>query len=293
MVLCLRVKLKVTDSIRGSLADSYAVLPQYCTTLLASNLGSVLKLHAPLASKEYTYGVFKRVFICLVGPRDGFLNGCKKIIGLDEVESRDNWTWFLVELRDSLGIDDPHRSTFMSDRKKGIVEAVSCCMTSANHRGYLRYLYSNFKKLFKGKIGEARAMLIVEMLEDVRKRWMQKIYYRHKASGALKSDLLPKVQAIIDKRSREARSVRIFQSGQYVFQTLGGDLVENVTKIDLMSCTCNVWDISGLPCTHALAVLSFTRGRVEDLCDKAFHKATYEKVYSHFSHALLGQKYWQ
>nr|DAD21049.1 TPA_asm: hypothetical protein HUJ06_022512 [Nelumbo nucifera] len=192
-------------------------------------------------------------------------------------ESRDSWIWFLVKLRDALSIDDLYSWTFMSDRQKGIVEAVSCCMPGANHRFCLRHLYSNFKKLFKGKelkdvvwvvgksytqtdfvrymeviksisrdafewlsrippdtwskhgfdplvksndiinnwtesfnawIGEARAMPIVEMLKDIRKRWMQKIYYRHKASIALRSDLLPKVQAIIDKRSREARAIK-------------------------------------------------------------------------------------
>ncbi|XP_010248473.1 PREDICTED: uncharacterized protein LOC104591381 [Nelumbo nucifera] len=179
-----RAKLKVVDRIRGSLADSYAILPQYCTTLLASNPRSVVKLHAPLDSEENTYEVFKRVFICLASPRDGFLDGCRKIIQLDgchtktgaiggiiltavgidgnnenfpiaysivEAESRDSWTWFLVELRDALGIDDAHRWTFMLDRQKGIVEAVSCCMPGANHRFCLRHLYNNFKNLFKGK----------------------------------------------------------------------------------------------------------------------------------------------
>ncbi|XP_010277175.1 PREDICTED: uncharacterized protein LOC104611697 [Nelumbo nucifera] len=62
--------------------------------------------------------------------------------------------------------------------------------------------------------------------------------------------------------------------------------------MDFKTCTCRIWDISGIPCAHALAVLTYTRGRVEELCDKAFHKDMYVKVYNHFIHALLGEKYW-
>nr|DAD22321.1 TPA_asm: hypothetical protein HUJ06_023784 [Nelumbo nucifera] len=127
---------------RGNTLDFDFSKPIFWVALLTSNPGSVVKLYAPLATEEDTYGVFKRVFICLIGPRDGFLNGYRKIIGLDgchtktgaiggiiliaigidgnngifliaysvvEAKSRDNWTRFLVELRDALGIDDPHR----------------------------------------------------------------------------------------------------------------------------------------------------------------------------------------
>nr|DAD37138.1 TPA_asm: hypothetical protein HUJ06_007779 [Nelumbo nucifera] len=125
-----RAKLKVVDRTRGSLAESYAVLPQYCIAFLASNPESFVKLHAHLPQKKTHLGFSRESFICLVGPRNEFLDGCRMIIGpndchtktgaiagiillvigidgnngifhiaysLMEAKSRDNWTWVLVK----------------------------------------------------------------------------------------------------------------------------------------------------------------------------------------------------
>ncbi|XP_010260239.1 PREDICTED: uncharacterized protein LOC104599412 isoform X2 [Nelumbo nucifera] len=151
---------------------------------------------------------------------------------------------------------------------------------------------NNWTESFNSWIGEARTMAVVEMLKDIRKRWMYQIFERYEIAEAHEAELMPNVQSIIDRRRREARSIRVFQSGQYEYQTSGADLVENVIKMDAKTCTCRVWDICGIPYAHALAVLTYKKGRVEELCDKAFHKATNVRVYSHFVHALPGQKYW-
>ncbi|XP_010260905.1 PREDICTED: uncharacterized protein LOC104599862 [Nelumbo nucifera] len=332
-----RACLKAIDRIRGSLAESYSLLPKYCTTLLASNPGSIVKLHAPLAIVDDTYGTFNRVFICLIAYKNGFLEGCRKIVGLDgchtktsaiggiillaigqdgnngiypivyfvvEAENKESWLWFLNELRDALCIDDPHKWTFMSDRQKA--EGNSYTQTDFAHymevvKNYSKEAYdwlckippitwsrhgldpivksdditNNWTKSFNSLIGESRSLPIVEMLEDVRKRLMQKLFERHEATNAQASVLMPRVESIVSRRRREARSARVFRSRHYEYQIRGNDLVDNVTKMDAKTCTCRVWDISGIPCCHALAVLTYTRGTIEELCDMAFHKSTY------------------
>ncbi|XP_010279427.1 PREDICTED: uncharacterized protein LOC104613346 [Nelumbo nucifera] len=347
-----RARLKAIDRIRGSLAESYSLLPKYCTTLLASNPRSIVKLHAPLATVDDTYGTFKRVFICLAACKNIFLEGCRKIVGLDGYHIKIGAIGGVILL--VVGLDGNN------DKQKGIVDGVAICMLGANHRFCMWHLYSNFKKLFMGKalrdalwaagksytqtdfahcmeivkscfkeaydwlckippttwsrhgfdpivksdditnnwtklfnswIGESWSLPIVEMLEGVRKRLMQKLFERHEAVNAQASVLMPRVESIISTRGREARSVRVFRSRHYEYQTRGNDLVDNVTKMDAKTCTCRVWDISGISCYHALAVLTYTRGIVEELCDVAFHKSTYSRVYSHLIHALPGQKY--
>nr|DAD45897.1 TPA_asm: hypothetical protein HUJ06_004127 [Nelumbo nucifera] len=75
------------------------------------------------------------------------------------------------------------------------------------------------------------------MLEDVRIRLMQKLFERHEAVNAQASVLMPRVESIISRRRIEVRSVRVFRSGHYEYQTRGNDLVDNVTKMDAKTCT--------------------------------------------------------
>nr|DAD25440.1 TPA_asm: hypothetical protein HUJ06_026904 [Nelumbo nucifera] len=64
---------------------------------------------------------------------------------------------------------------------------------------------NNWTKSFNSLIGESRSLPIVEMLEDVRKRLMQKLFERHEATNAQASVLMPRVESIVSRRRREAR----------------------------------------------------------------------------------------
>ncbi|KAL0423311.1 UNVERIFIED_CONTAM: hypothetical protein Sradi_0865900, partial [Sesamum radiatum] len=120
---------------------------------------------------------------CLNGPREGFLEGCRPIIGLDgcflkglykgqllstigrdgndnihpiaiayvEIEKFDIWEWFTNLLLRDIGSQEQRGWAFNSDRQKGLLEAVSSLAPNAEHRLCLRHMYNNFKGKFKGQ----------------------------------------------------------------------------------------------------------------------------------------------
>ncbi|XP_026440039.1 uncharacterized protein LOC113338860 isoform X1 [Papaver somniferum] len=57
---------------------------------------------------------------------------------------------FLTDLRDMLN-SHPMPLTFISDRKKGILEGVQAVFPKSHHRYCWRHLYLNFKKHYKGQ----------------------------------------------------------------------------------------------------------------------------------------------
>ncbi|KAL0391465.1 UNVERIFIED_CONTAM: hypothetical protein Slati_4531600 [Sesamum latifolium] len=117
-----------------------------------------------------------------VGMKDGFLDGCRPIIGLDgcflkglykgqllaaigrdpneniypiafafvEVEKFDSWLWFLRLLLRDIGSQEERGWAFISDRQKGLIDAVAELAPGAEHRFCLRHMYNNFKGKFKG-----------------------------------------------------------------------------------------------------------------------------------------------
>ncbi|XP_062080936.1 uncharacterized protein LOC133785738 [Humulus lupulus] len=147
-----RAKTKARKMLEGSVKEQYAILDDYCKRLLATNSGSTVKLKTDLVNGRRT---FQRIYICLKACRDGWLGGCRPLIGLDdyflkrycrgillaavgiddnnsmfpiaycvaEKENTEVWTWFLELLKDDLGNLSHTKVTMMSDHQKGLENA--------------------------------------------------------------------------------------------------------------------------------------------------------------------------
>ncbi|KAL5583336.1 hypothetical protein UlMin_015778 [Ulmus minor] len=126
--------------------------------------------------------MFRRIYICLVACTKGWLATCRPIIGLDschikgyhkcqlmwavgidsdngynpiaygvvEKECYETWRWFLELLKIDLKLDNLLRITFMTNRQKGLVDAIAVLWERCEHRNCVRHLYANFKKRFRG-----------------------------------------------------------------------------------------------------------------------------------------------
>ncbi|KAL0431204.1 UNVERIFIED_CONTAM: hypothetical protein Sradi_0746400 [Sesamum radiatum] len=68
-----------------------------------------------------------------------------------EIEKFDSWEWFLKLLLRDIGSAEERGWAFISDRQKGLLEAVSSLAPNAEHRFCLRHMYNNFKAKFKGQ----------------------------------------------------------------------------------------------------------------------------------------------
>ncbi|XP_021716017.1 uncharacterized protein LOC110683922 [Chenopodium quinoa] len=168
----------------GSSAEQYAKVWDYAKALVVHNPGT--------GCVVVVYGIeqpepplFLRMFVCLAPLRDGFVSGCRPIIGVDgchlkgaypgqilvavakdgnnhifplawatvEIENKDTWSWFLESLVDSIrGQDEGEGLTFMSDRQKGLLEAFENVVPKAETRYCVRHIWSNFKQQFQGSL---------------------------------------------------------------------------------------------------------------------------------------------
>ncbi|KAG8377256.1 hypothetical protein BUALT_Bualt08G0009300 [Buddleja alternifolia] len=92
--------------------------------------------------------LFGRQFLVAVG-RDGNHNMVPIALAVVQVENLENWKWFLsVMLEDIGGLDQSHMWTFITDRKKGLLEAIAELAPYAEHRYCVRHMYENFKKKY-------------------------------------------------------------------------------------------------------------------------------------------------
>ncbi|KAL5700856.1 hypothetical protein ACHQM5_026259 [Ranunculus cassubicifolius] len=140
-------EMAVTE-VYGCYKEAYKNMGHFLQKLKETNPGTICFI------KTSPDGSFERVFIFFKACIDGFLNGCKPIVGIDgthltgkypgillgatgidpnngifplayavvEAEDQYTWTWFFECFRRSLPYFDPS-IVFISDRQKGLIKA--------------------------------------------------------------------------------------------------------------------------------------------------------------------------
>ncbi|XP_016195822.1 uncharacterized protein LOC107636862 [Arachis ipaensis] len=170
---------KARKEVHGRAILQYAKLRDYCAEILRANPGSKLSIVIDRPSLTHQPR-FMRMYMCLDSVKQGFLAGCRPIIGVDgchlkgdhgqqllvavgrdpndnyfpiavaavEAETKDSWGWFFDLLLNDIG--ESRRWVFMSDQQKGLMQVFGEMEPSIEHRLCLRHLYANCKKAYGG-----------------------------------------------------------------------------------------------------------------------------------------------
>ncbi|GKU99781.1 hypothetical protein SLEP1_g12576 [Rubroshorea leprosula] len=177
-----RAKQLIIKEFQGDCKKEYSKLFDYRREILTRNPTSTVEIYEERPTPD-SNPVFIRFYICFAALREGFLTGCRPIIGLDgaflkgptkgqllsvvakdpnnqmysvawaivECERTDSWTWFLKLLGTDLMIGDGENFTFLSNQQKGLINAIQSLFPRAAHRRCARHIYANFRKQYKGK----------------------------------------------------------------------------------------------------------------------------------------------
>ncbi|XP_043725055.1 uncharacterized protein LOC122671729 isoform X2 [Telopea speciosissima] len=371
------------EQLQGSFKDAYNQLPFFCEKIRETNPGSF----ATFATKEDSS--FHRLFVSFHASLSGFQQGCRPLLFLDstplnskyqgtlltatamdgddgvfpvafavvDVESDDNWHWFLLELKSS--VSTTRSITFVADRQKGLRESLSEIFENAYHGYCLRYLSEKFKRDLKGKfshevmrlmvadfysaayaprlegfqrcsesikgisveaynwviqsapehwanvlfggtrynhmtanfgemfyswVSEANDLPITQMVDVLRGKMMELIYTRRVESNQWLTRLTPSVEEKLQKETLKARSLEVIFSRGSTFE-VRGDSIE-VVDIDHWDCSCKGWQITGLPCSHAIAVFECTGRSPYDYCSRYFTTESYRLTYTESIHPI-------
>ena len=162
------------NKIQGSVEEQYSILLVYYEALKESNSGTKVKMKL---SPEADNPQFYRLYICFVACKKEWLVGCRRVnrlddchikgphegqllvaIGIDadnlmfsiaytaiESECAATWSWFLEFLGENLEIANSQTITWITDKQKGLVDAVNDVFPNSKHRFCVRHLYNNFK----------------------------------------------------------------------------------------------------------------------------------------------------
>ncbi|KAJ6844182.1 uncharacterized protein M6B38_291310 [Iris pallida] len=368
----------------SAINETFSQLPWLCERILETNPGSVALLSATHDSK------FRRLFVSFHASLQGFENGCRPLLFLDRIplkantqckllaaaavdgddaifpvafavvedETYDSWIWFLAQLKYAVGAS--RAITFVSNRQKGLDEAVPQVFENSQHSYCLHQLIDDFKiELKKGPwsqhtkdtmlddfVRAAQACTIEEFnasIESIRnvsvdiagwimaskpENWSNALFRgsrydhfssniveyfsnwipvksesstlliidaiisklielmdsRREISNAWVSILTPSMEQKLEKEISKARKLNVLCSSDTVFEVRGSTIY--VVDIGERQCTCRRWQVSGLPCHHAIAVFYRVNRSVYDYCPIIFRTEYYHLAYSEQIHPI-------
>ena len=141
---------------------------------------------------------------------------------------------------------------------------------------------------------EAREMPMLSMLEAVFYKIVQRILTKQKEPDKWTGTICPKIKKKLDKLIEWSSNCMVLSAGGGEYKVSSGE-TEREYAVDLKtkSCDCKRWQLSGIPCHHALACCRTDRIDPESLVHSCYSIETYKKAYKHNLHPLRGRVFWE
>ncbi|KAK2634223.1 hypothetical protein Ddye_029015 [Dipteronia dyeriana] len=159
------------------------------------------------------------------------------------------------------------------------------------------HVTNNMIEAFNSMLGTHRAVTYLQLLKFIRRMIMMKFQERNEECATWMSVLPPRVDAKIVKNSTQSGMLTIIADGDMEYELLCPD-GSYAIKLRQYNCGCGSWQISGIPCCHAMAAISHSYGRdpVKDkvvaFVHQSLSKSVYIQIYMGMIHPIHDQKMW-
>lgn len=122
---------------------------------------------------------------------------------------------------------------------------------------------NNMSEGFNGSLVEARGKLLIYMLEHLRMTMMTRLYKRKEWMSNHWDVICPRIRKRLEENMTECKVRMTTYNGDNKFQV---DYMKwgFIVDIQKRTCTCMEWELTGIPCCHAIASLIKIRKRAED-----------------------------
>ena len=111
-------------------------------------------------------------------------------------------------------------------------------------------LLNNLSKSFNKYILEARDKPILTHIEIIRTKLMQRVAMKSTGVEKYLRPLCPKIQQKLDNIIVESSRCWPKHTGGSKYQVTSGLAIQHVVDLQLHTCSCRKWDLTGIPCIN-------------------------------------------
>ncbi|XP_010542094.1 PREDICTED: uncharacterized protein LOC104815408 [Tarenaya hassleriana] len=117
---------------------------------------------------------------------------------------------------------------------------------------------NNLNESFNSPIKDARLRPVVDMLEDIRRKTMGRIAKRLRDANKCVTQFTPHAMEELEKSRKKSGYCMVIPSGHGKYEVMNLGTSYSI-DLSMKSCACREWDVTGIPCCHALSVINKKR----------------------------------
>ncbi|XP_028112499.1 uncharacterized protein LOC114310647 [Camellia sinensis] len=152
-------------------------------------------------------------------------------------------------------------------------------------------LVNNMCESFNNNILKARDKPIINMLEWIRRKVMHRIQIKKKGMEKYTCEICPNVVKDLEVLKVQARNCFATYCGDRKFEVNCGDTI-HIVDLEERKCSCRMWDLTGMPCKHAISSTYIQREKPEDYVHPYYSKHHYLVAYNSMIHPVPCQHDW-
>ncbi|KAM3355750.1 hypothetical protein P3S68_022463 [Capsicum galapagoense] len=149
---------------------------------------------------------------------------------------------------------------------------------------------NNFIESFNEWILEVRAKPIIKMLEDIRIKVMGRLTDLEEEGEKWTEKFCPYAMELYSDFKIIAHSYHVQAHGDLRYEVVEGT-DRHVVSLASKRCICRTWDLTGIPCPHAIKALEHDKQEPENEIHRWYSKQTYMSLYQHKIQLVRGEKF--
>ena len=156
------------------------------------------------------------------------------------------------------------------------------------------YVTNNLAECFNNWIKHHKSLNLDDFMDKARQLLMIKWNERRTVGKKLDGLILPHIIKKLNAKTREL-NLEVVQSSQEVAEVtaLGGSGFRFVVNLQERTCSCRQWQVSGLPCKHALAfITSLSNAHIQNYVDMYYSIDKFRGAYAQLIPAMPDKTQW-
>ncbi|CAN6218016.1 unnamed protein product, partial [Urochloa humidicola] len=156
------------------------------------------------------------------------------------------------------------------------------------------YVTNNLAESFNNWIKNDKSKHLDDLMDTIRQKILIKWNHRRKVARNMQGKILEHIVNKLKEQSRKL-DIDVITSSDGIAEVVskGGSGFRFVVNLDERTCSCRAWDVSGIPCRHAIAfITSISREKLEDHVDHYFSVEKFMKAYEGKVPSLPDKSMW-
>ncbi|GJS78118.1 pentatricopeptide repeat-containing protein [Tanacetum coccineum] len=150
---------------------------------------------------------------------------------------------------------------------------------------------NGFSECFISVLLRVRNKPLITMLEAMRVIVLERMNTMRKLLESWSEDICPNIQKRLEVTKDQHRFWDVIPIGGNLFEVRNGFQAFRFDE-EHRTCTCRLWQLLGLPCAHAIAVIFKLNRRVEDYVPGCFRKQSFYFAYHQYLTPVGGMDFW-